>query len=255
MQNCEADEQLQEKMIKALCCMQAQILMNSYVSENVVFKQIQSNEQLPFYSYIKDLDLQSIVRYIDIDQMDGPMIEQGRIKDLAYDDICFELYRDKIDLMFYEAPKYSDSDTNYADDIYHYKHGLYEYLKELYTIFRNIVEVEVTPDFFSTIPDITDKDERRLYYDKATKFVTTIKLKHLRQGCCVNRYVKDFTLMSPFIQRLLKEHKGRYILTNNNTDSLDYKLALLSCFRFHNEYNAKLFELKALRWEELKFSK
>ena len=240
-----------ERIVKAFCCLQANILMNAYTAENVVFKHIKPYTQLPYEKYIDDLGFQSFTQYLDIAQMDGAMIENGCIKDTAYDEICFALYRDKIDDIFFEAPKYSDSYNDYDEDIYHYKHGLYEYLKELYPLFREIIAVEVTPDFFDTIPDTIDKTEQRQYDNKITKFITAIKLKHLRQGSCVDRYIKDLPFVSPLILRLLNKHKGRYRLANNNTDSIDYKLALLSCFRFYSSHNAKLFELKLLRWEEL----
>lgn len=55
--------------------------------------------------------------------------------------------------------------------------------------------------------------------------------------------------------RLIQKQKGRYFLKNNDTDSIDYKLALFSCFSFYQEENAKLFELKMSRWEELKAEK
>ncbi|MCH5165078.1 MAG: hypothetical protein J1G01_01595 [Clostridiales bacterium] len=247
----ENDKQLDEKLLKGLCCMQANILMNSYAAENVVFNKIQPTAPLPFDSYIEDLELQLTARFFNINQMDGTLIDNGHIKDLTYDEVCFELYRDKIDLIFHEAPTYEDTYTDYDNDIYHYKHGLYEYLKELYTLFCEIIAIDVTPSFFDTLPEITDKAEQRLYYNKIIRFVSAIKLKHLRQGSCVDRYVKGLRYISPFVRRLLKEHKGRYILINNDTDSLDYKFALFSCFRFYNEHNAKLLELKMLRWKEL----
>lgn len=251
MKDLEQEQQMQETMIKALCCLDAHILMNLYATENVVFGHIKANEQIPFDKYIDDLGIQSFSRYLDIKHLDGHAIENGYIKERPFNEICFELYRDKIDYIFDKAPKYNDSDKEYDDDLYHYKHGLYEYLKNLYTLFREIITIEVSPEFFVSVPDIIDKKEQRIYYAKITKFVTAIKLRRLRQGGCVDRYVKDMPFISPLIRRLLKRHKGHYILANNDTDSLDYKFALFSCFHFFNEYNAKLLELKILRWEEL----
>lgn len=117
-------------------------------------------------------------------------------------------------------------------------------------MFKEIITTEVQPDLFSAVPDILDKTELRIYYQKVTKFVTAIRLKRLKQGGCVDRYVKDMSFISPFVMRLLKRKKHRYLLKNSDTNSIDYKLALLSCFQFMNDYNTKLFELKMLRWEE-----
>lgn len=251
MEKSELNAKLKDRINKTFCCIAAHILLNMYADEDTVFGHIKVNEKIPFEKYLDVLDLQSLSEYLDDLQSDGHAIENGCIKNRLYDEICFDLYRNKTDLLFGEAPKYKDSDEKYADDIFHFKYGLYEYLKELYTLFREIIEVEISTDFFTAIPDIIDKNEQRIYYAKIAKFVTAIKLKHLRQGSCVDRYVKDLPFISPLVRRLLKKQKGRYILANNDINSLDYKFALFSCFRFYNEKNAKLLELKILRWEEL----
>ncbi len=103
---------------------------------------------------------------------------------------------------------------------------------------------------FAAVPDVLDKDVSRDYYIKAIKFVLAIKLKGLRQGGRVDRYIAKMPFISPLLMRLLNKRKGHFYLKNNDLNSLDYKFALFSCFQFMNDYNTKLFELKMLRWEE-----
>lgn len=166
-----------------------------------------------------------------------------------FDNLCFEVFRDRIDYLFTDVPidkSYNDNST----DIYHYKYGLYEFVKNLYPLFKAIIETEVTPDLFTAACDIPDMEVKRDYYIKAIKFILAIKLKGLRQGGRVDRYIVNMPFVSPFIIRLIKKNKGHYYLKNNNLYSIDYKFALFSCFQFLNDFNTKVFELKMLQWEE-----
>lgn len=166
---------------------------------------------------------------------------------IDFDALCFEVFRDRIDYLFTDVP----IDKSFDDeDIYHYKYGWYEYIKGIYPLFKEIIETEVTPDLFATVPDVLDNEVKRDYYEKATKFVLAIKLKGLRQGGRVDRYIAKMPFISPLIMRLLNKRKGHFYLKNNDLNSLDYKFALFSCFWFLNDYNTKLFELKLLQWEE-----
>lgn len=238
-------------IIKAFACLEAHFLINCYAAENFIFGRIKAGDEIPACSYLSDLGLQKFEKFLSADFMNGRAIENGRLKKLDYEKTCFEIFRDKIEYVFDGAPV----DKNYEEnetDIFHYKNGLYDYLKDLYVTFREIVATDAPCDLFAAVPDVLDKDEQREYYLKVTKFVAAVRMRKLRQGGCINRYVKDLPFMSPFIMRLITKKKGRYLLKNNDPDSTDYKLALLSCFRFYNGNNAKLFELKALKWAEHK---
>lgn len=250
MKDLTCDEQQIEAMLKAFLSIDANILINLYTNENVIFGRIKENEQVPINQYLEDLGFCNIDKFIDDLFLNGHNIENGYVIERDFNDRCFELYRDKIDCIFDKVPIDKSFEDN-GEDIFHYKFGLYDYIKSLYPLFKEIITTEITPDFFATVPDILDEGTKRIYYTKVINFVLAIKLKWLRQGSRIDRYVKDLPLISPLIMRLIKKHKGHFYLKNNDINSLDYKLALFSCFRFFNEENAKLFELKALRWEEL----
>lgn len=183
----------------------------------------------------------------DICQKENRLFQGNQTAD--FDKLCFEVFRDRIDYLFTDVPIDKSFDED-GEDIYHYKYGWYEYIKDIYPLFKEIIETEVTPDLFATVPDVLDKEVKRDYYAKATKFVLAIKLKGIRQGGRVDRYILKMPFISPLLMRLLNKHTGHFYLKNNDLNSLDYKFALFSCFWFLNEYNTKLFELKMLQWEE-----
>lgn len=82
------------------------------------------------------------------------------------------------------------------------------------------------------------------------KFVAAIKLRKLRQGRRIDRYIKEMTFRSEYLSRLIREHKGHYILANSDTESLDYKLALISSFSFCTGKEKDLFNAKIRAWEK-----
>lgn len=119
MKDTDSNKQVKEIVLKALHCVAAHILMNLYADENTVFGHIKVNEQIPFDKYINDLGLREFAQYLDINLLDGHAIENGYIKDRSYDEICFKLYKDKIDALFDKAP----SATHFArNDNPLYKH-------------------------------------------------------------------------------------------------------------------------------------
>lgn len=235
------------EIIRAFAGIYETTLFNLYTCENIIFNRLKLADKVPYEKYIEDLGIQKIAnRELEFD---GDYIENGCVKEVDFNHCCFDYYREKIEYIFCDYPTVKGYEND--DDLEHYKNGLYEYLKDLYNLFAEIIKTEVEPDFFATVPDILDKSELAKYFAKTTKFVTAIKVKHLRQGSRIDRYVKELPLLSPFVNRLVKKNKGHFLLANSDTNSLDYKFALLSCIRFYSEKNAKLFELKTLKWENL----
>ncbi len=241
-------EYTKEDIIKAFLSIEANILINSYTNENVVFGRIKANEEVPIKRYLEETGFRNVEKFLDDLFLNGYNVENGYVLERDFHERCFELYRNKVDVTFDNVPV--DRSCEDDGDIYHYKYGWYEYLKNLYPIFEEIMKTEVVPDLFAAVPDLLDETEKRNYYMVVPKFVLAIKTKGLRQGGRIDRYIKKINFIPPLIQRLIKKRKGHYYLKNSDINSLDYKLALLSCFRFMNEDNAKLFELKMLQWEE-----
>ena len=142
------------------------------------------------------------------------------------EEIYFRLYADNVNEIFARAPKAAGTSEDYA--ILPFRYGLQDYLYRLYPLFRQVVNTGALPDLFFP-PNGVDSND---YYSKARKFVAAIRLKQLRQGSRIDRYTKDLPALSPYIARLIKYYKGHYLLANSDIESIDYKLALLSCFTF-----------------------
>ena len=147
------------------------------------------------------------------------------------EDVCFKLYADNVNNIFAHAPKAAGTNKDYA--ILPFRYGLQDYLYKLYPLFRRILITGALPDLFCPPSGIDSGD----YYAKIRKFVAAIRVKQLRQGSRIDRYIKDLPALSLYIARLIKHYKGHCLLANSDIESLDYKLALLSCFTFHERQN------------------
>lgn len=225
----------------------ASILIGRYAEENLLLGKIGNGEQISVADYLYDLGINVFATGVKSENLSGPFISDGKIAYDDFDKFCYTVYGEMCNCLFWKAPV---ADTDEDDELEHYKNGLYEYLKDLYVIFRDVVKTEVEYDWFSLMPDISDKEERRAYDERAFAFVNAIRVLRLKVGGCVSRYFKGLPYVSPFLEKLVEKKRGRYFLKINDVNSLEYKLALLSCLRFIHAENTKLFELKMKRWEE-----
>lgn len=140
------------------------------------------------------------------------------------DEVYFKLYADNVNDIFARAPKATGTNNDYG--ILPFKYGLQDYLYKLYPLFRHIVITKALPDLFCPPNGVETGD----YYAKTRRFIAAIKLKQLRQGSCIDRYIKNLPTLTAYIARLIKPYKGRCLLANSDIEGLDYKLALFSCF-------------------------
>ena len=226
--------------------MVVKVLMNNYTLENVAFGELKPNEEIPFDRYVKDLDLQKFKPHSCWDMMEGNYITRDkRVADKPEEDFIMECYLFHIQNVIMAYPKCS---IVFGKDDY----GLSKFIMGLYPLFKKIIKTEVESDPQSFAPVFKDRKDETVCYDRISKFLIAIKARGLRQGECVNRYVKDLPYIPYFVQRLLKTNKNRYLLANSDTSSLDYKLAILSAIHFMNWEHTKLFELKAKKWENTK---
>ena len=220
------------------------VLMNNYTLENVTFGKLKPNDEIPFDKYVEDLDLQRFKPDSCRDMIEGNYItRQGRVADKAEEDFIMECFLFHIQNVFMAYPKCSIA---FGKDDF----GLSKFIMSLYPLFKQIIKTEV--DSIDIVTAFTNRKDETDCYDNISKFLIAIKARGLRQGECVNRYVKDLPYIPYFVQRLLRVEKKRYLLANSDTDSLDYKLAILSAIHFMNFEHTKLFELKAQKWENTK---
>ena len=215
------------------------VLMNNYTLENVAFGKLKPNDEIPFDRYVEDLDLHKFKPNSCRDMVEGNYITRdGRVADKAEEDFIMECYLFHIQNVFMAYPKCSIA---FGKDDF----GLSKFIMILYPLFKQIIKTEVEVEPLALAPVFKDRKDETACYDRISKFLIAIKARGLRQGGCVDRYIKDLPYIPYFVQRLLQTNKNRYLLANSDTDSLDYKLAILSAIHFMKWEHTKLFELKA----------
>ena len=222
------------------------VLMNNYTLENVAFGKLKPNDEIPFYRYVKELALQRFKPDSCKDMIEGTYITRDKtVAQKSEEDFIMECFLFHIQNVFMAYPKCSIA---FGKDDF----GLSKFIMSLYPLFKQIIKTEEEVESVDLAPVFNDRKDETVCYDSISKFLIAIKARGLRQGECVNRYVKDLPYIPYFVQRLLRVEKNRYLLANSDTDSLDYKLAILSAIHFMNFEHTKLFKLKAQKWENTK---
>lgn len=247
MDNNQELDELDIKFLNGLCNLIANTQLDIYVLENIVSDVYQPNDRFDIYSALKDMNLSYIFDEIKPESFAGIFFDSaGNITNRSKDDLTFEFYTNKIELMFYD--EISKSNKRLSSEYLPFKPSLRSYLLDAYNIFKEIVNIQLPNVSHDYIMPFNNQSIRRKYFAQLSKFVVAIKLKHLRQGNCVNRYIKDIPFLPKPVKRLVKKQNNNYILLNSDTDSNDYKLALFSCIYFIKQENYSLFELKSEYW-------
>ena len=217
------------------------VLMNNYTLENVAFGKLKPNDEIPFKRYVEELGLQRFKPNSCRDMVEGNYItRENSVAKKSEEDFIMECYLFHIQNVFMAYPKCSIA---FGKDDF----GMSKFIMSLYPLFKQIIKTKV--ETLDGTPIFKDRKNETICYDCISKFLIAIKARGLRQGECVNRYVKDLPYIPYFVQRILRVEKNRYLLANSDTDSLDYKLAILSAIHFMKWEHTKLFELKAKKWE------
>ena len=229
-------------------------LMDSYALENIAFGKLRQGDKIPFDKFVNDLELQALNPYAYKDRIEGLAIsEKLTVNDEDTELFFKELFADEMNTVFETAPK---KGCDYDDDgLYYFKYALSEYIWKLYPLYIEILKTEVEAELSDTADRSFDRASETACYERIAKFIVAIKTKGLRQGGCVNRYVKDLPHIPHFVNKLLKVQKNRYLLANSDTESIDYKLAVLSSIKFMTPTHTRLFELKAKKWAESRLNK
>ncbi len=157
------------------------------------------------------------------------------------EDRYFGLFAEKMTDFFKGAPPARKG--AYAYDLFPFKNGLHEYLLRLYSLFNRIINTQL-PDGFCTHNDENTDCER------ASKFIKAIYFCKLQQGRRISRYMQGWQLTA-FIKRLVKYYNGYYYLLNNDRESFDFKLALLSVVDFDGDGQEIHFSDKLAYWDEM----
>lgn len=148
------------------------------------------------------------------------------------------LFNSHMSCIFADAPK-SSNELN-EKCLLPFLGALPSYLQSVYLLFSDIVKSEIRLDL-SLYKNNKTANERH-FSDKWTrKLVADIWLKKVQVGQCIDEYVQNCSQVSEFIQSLLYKEKERYFLRNDDCESVEYKIALLSSFRFCSPLNRQYF--------------
>ena len=240
------------------CLISTTVLINRYIYEDVSMGYAKPGEEIPFDRYVKDLEIENYRPYKIKDLIDGPAIDENfMISDHLKDYYYRKFYCSSMNYVFWKVPKFQrEFDADDIDSVIDpFKFGFKEFLEAIYPIFCSILDTKVTYEFFDLVPCFSTRESYVHYCEKAIKFLAALKLKGLRQGSTVDRYVKDLPYLNVYLNRLVEKKGKHYVLVNSDTNSLDYKLALLTSMPYMKQENSKLFELKARVWEVDKFTR
>ena len=163
------------------------------------------------------------------------------------DGILYKFYRSRIDVILLDLPLKDGGDE--GEDIYDYaKRGLKRYLKKLFYLFKEIMCTKLKESKLNLTRGNESKTQANEMRKLANKLIVSILDKKLKAKDCVDWYLTDTDYVSPFIESLITENNGHYYLKNADIKSIDFKLALISCFWFFNDSHALIFERKMLEF-------
>lgn len=136
--------------------------------------------------------------------------ESETIIDKGSDFFFYEFFSFQMNNIF-ECARHSDREFE-DNSLYPFKNGLKEYIKDLYPLFKSIITLEIDYSFYDILPQIEERKARSDFYKMLSRFLVAIKVKRLRQGKCVDRYLKNLPFLPCFAERLVSKRKGKYIL-------------------------------------------
>ncbi len=237
------------RILKAFFAMDASALFNAYAIESVAFGDLKPRDEIPFDKFIEDLGLTAWQVYSVRNCIGGVAIAENETiadKDIGFfEKECFIFHMNDV---FDTAPysKRKDDDENGLRPFN--KEGLNGYIMRLFPLFHKILATETEHDFFEIASPFLDRAAQTACYEKIAKFLVAIITRGLRQGSCVDRYLKGLPYLPYYVKRLLKVKNGHFLLANSDAENLDFRLAVLSAIHFMNAEHTQLFELKARKW-------
>ena len=235
-----------EKILTAFCSIGCNLLFNRYAMENVVLGNTKPGEKIPYGQYLHALGLQKCERFLLRTAIRGEVIdEEERIVLKPHEYFCRLFYVEQMERVFARAPKFRADD----EDLLRYKYGLGEYLERLYSLFLEVLSIEPREGYTDLFTMSYERESRFSDLAACAHFLFALKIKKLRRGSRIDRYINSIPFPNEYVRRLIEGRRGHYILTNADTESLGYKLALLSCFTFYTAENQAAFAEKIKAWE------
>lgn len=247
----------QKDIIKAMNSFMLNALANNIVFENVVMGQLQINDDIPIDNYLQELN----IRNNDFCFADYPKIFAGASisnelkvvnKDMDY--FYKDFYYMKMNNIFYnyilKRNQWNLNEEN--NDKIEYLENFPEYISNfilnLYPIFKQIAQQKIAYEFYDLIP-LLNKDEELKQNEALTKLLIIIAFCGKKVGARIDKYVKKLIYVPKYLYPIIGNKKGHYYIINNDKESIDYKIALLSTFNFQSKENNQLWHMKLDKWK------
>lgn len=243
-------ESEKEKFQEFFRLISVNMLFNTYSLENIVMGKLKPDEQIPMDNFVSELKLQALNPYSSASDLEGSIIDnEGVVKDCPIETYYYRFFADQMNIIFLDAPKFSDE---FGDDLlFRFKNNLCKYITDMYPMFKEILATEVTYEPFDLVPLPTEKTNFHTTGIYVRDLVADIKIKRMKKGQRVDKLMKNIPYISNyyFVNRLLENKDNHYVVADNDTDGVDYKLALFSSMDFVNIEHYKIFNLKLKEWE------
>lgn len=245
----EEDQEMFENTVAVFRALEINAIFNAYAIENVVFGNLRPNDKIPFDTFVEDLGLHTWQPYSVRDCIEGIAIAENET--VADEEIAFfekECFISRMNDIFVYAPCSIREDED-ENGLPPFKNkGLSDYIMQLFPLFQAILATKVEHGFFESVPLFADRAAVAACYEKISKFLVAVFTRGLRQGRCVDRYLKSVPYLPYYVKRIIKVRKGRILLANSDTESLEFRLAVLSAMHFMSAEHTLLFERKAQKW-------
>ena len=227
------------KIAEGVYVIAANTLLNAYALENIVTGKIHPKDCVPVDEYFNDLDIGQYKEEV-LYNIGGTVIDDSAyIKDRAIVEFCMDFFSFNINSIFAEAPKYSDEfeiDTMLCD----FDKDIMNYIDELFIIFCNIVINQIPSKTYLPFSDISiynlDKYCKGLYI--------------LKKDICIDNYIKYNRISLDSVQNIVIEKNQLVYLRQTDSDSIEYKLYLLSMFKFQSKQNQEIYLSMIENWKK-----
>lgn len=223
-------------------------LIQDYTLENVVLGFLNPKDKIPYDRFINDLYLQETNPYSLMEAIKGGLIDDDyRIIELDKERILRCFFCSSIDRIF-RFPLIKP----YRENEYHLPFKINKtlniFLTELFEAFTQITQTPVSYECFDILPDFNNREDYLQHFQKSQKLPAAILKNKIKLHGNIDSYITPLPFIPPFFIPLIEKRDEHCYLINNDIHSKQYKVALISMFRFMRPEDYKVFELKIKTW-------
>lgn len=226
-----------EDIREATYVMMANIYLNIYTLENIVAGRISPQEKIPLELYLEDLGLneyKEAIRY----NIAGVIIDDNAcVREETIEKFCMEYFSIYMNLILEDAQN-GINDFISDNGLLDFDTDLLIYIDELFEIFCRIV-INQKPTI-SFLPQAILKEER--CNNKMTNRINC--------DICIDNYLEISEIALETISQIIEEKNGKIYLKKKGSETIDYKLTVLSLFKFYDINNKRKYLSLIENWRK-----